>query len=270
MKATLIILHGTVDHSGAYDELASRLAQDHGVAVFAPDMRGWGLSDGESMYFHDMDTFVQDVKCLYDYIHALPEYQGVATRLLMGKSLGGLISAFCVAKHPDAWNGLIGLSGAYEVNPERAPSYPMMLLLSGVAQVAGKAPIMQLFEERLIVRDQTALQAWREDPLCSKDKVRLSYLVEGYFKMRELHDHVASRLELPMLMMVGDEDRVVTLEGHKMMITLSSNEATPSGDKQLVVYEGGYHNLLQEPALKSRVMQDIEDWIELRCMVAST
>ena len=54
-KATLMILHGTVDHSGVYEELAERLVQNCRVAVFAPDMRGWGLSVGESMYFHNMN-----------------------------------------------------------------------------------------------------------------------------------------------------------------------------------------------------------------------
>ena len=43
------IVHGTVDHSGVYAELGAALAQ-HGVAVFASDMRGWGRSDGERLY----------------------------------------------------------------------------------------------------------------------------------------------------------------------------------------------------------------------------
>jgi alpha-beta hydrolase superfamily lysophospholipase len=63
VKATLMIVHGTVDHSGVYAELAKALATS-GIAVFAMDMRGWGLSDGESMYIDDMDTFVSDVVAL--------------------------------------------------------------------------------------------------------------------------------------------------------------------------------------------------------------
>ncbi len=52
-KATLTIVHGTVDHAGVYAELAAALTAV-GVAVFASDMRGWGLSDGEALYFHDL------------------------------------------------------------------------------------------------------------------------------------------------------------------------------------------------------------------------
>ena len=48
-EVTLILCHDTVDHSGMYHELASVLVK-MGVDCFAQDMRGWGLSDGESMY----------------------------------------------------------------------------------------------------------------------------------------------------------------------------------------------------------------------------
>jgi alpha-beta hydrolase superfamily lysophospholipase len=97
VKATVIILHGTVDHSGVYNELALHLASK-GIAVFASDMRGWGLSDGEPLFFHDLDTFVADVKADYDRIHSQPRYTSVKSRYILGKSLGGLIAAHTVAR----------------------------------------------------------------------------------------------------------------------------------------------------------------------------
>lgn len=95
--ATMIILHGTVDHSGVYSELALDLVSK-GIAVFASDMRGWGLSDGEPMYFHDLDTFVADVRADHERIHSEPRYKNVKARYILGKSLGGLIAAHTVAR----------------------------------------------------------------------------------------------------------------------------------------------------------------------------
>jgi acylglycerol lipase len=92
-----MIMHGTVDHSGVYGYLAKTLLA-RGVAVFASDMRGWGLSDGESLYFNNLDTFVADVKADYDRIHSQPPYQAVKKRFIIGKSLGGLIAAHVVAR----------------------------------------------------------------------------------------------------------------------------------------------------------------------------
>ena len=44
IRATLIICHDTVDHSGLYRDLANALVKE-GVAVFTQVMRGWGLSN---------------------------------------------------------------------------------------------------------------------------------------------------------------------------------------------------------------------------------
>jgi acylglycerol lipase len=255
VHATLMIVHGTVDHSGAYAELAQKLA-NVGVAVFAMDMRGWGLSDGESMYIDHMDTFVADVDALYQHVHALPPYKSIKSRFLMGKSLGGTVTAFCVAKHPKHWTGILGLSGAYQIDPKLLPSPIVLFLLRGLARLFPKLPLKPLFDEHLIVADEQALQAWREDPLCSKDKLRLGYIVTFFDALKKLLNGIVPQIDIPMLMMCGDADKVVTLSGHKLMIRASRH-----ADKQLKVYPHGYHNLLQEPSLKLQVMADIQEWI---------
>jgi len=255
VHATLMIVHGTVDHSGAYAELGHKLAQQ-GIAVFAMDMRGWGLSDGESMYIDSMDTLVADAHSLYLQVHSLPRYKNIKSRFLMGKSLGGSVTAYCVAKHPTLWTGIIGLSGAYEVDAKLTPSPIVMALLKGLALLAPKLPLKPLFDEHLIVADEDALQIWRDDPLCSKDKLRLGYIVIFFDYLKNLTQGIVQQIDLPMLMMCGDADRVVTLSGHELMLKKSRHS-----DKQLKVYANGLHNLLQEPSLKLQVMSDIQEWI---------
>jgi len=259
VKATLMIVHGTVDHSGVYTELAQRLIPS-GIAVFAMDLRGWGLSDGESLYLNDtMETCVKDVEHWYHHIHSQEPYQSVTARFLLGKSLGGTVTAFCAAKHPTYWTGLIGLSGAYQLDPLLAPSWGTKLLLQMAAWFAPKLAVKQLFDEHLIVSDETALQAWRDDPLCSKDKVRVGYLVELIKSLEELASNDAAlvrQINVPMLMLYGDADQVVTKAGHEFMIRQSQHS-----DAELNLYSGGYHNLLQEPSLKEKVMSDIQEWI---------
>ena len=259
VKATLMIVHGTVDHSGVYTELAQRLVQS-GIAVFAMDLRGWGLSDGESMYLNDtMETCVKDVEHWYREIHSQAPYQNVTARFLLGKSIGGTVTAFCAAQHPTYWTGLIGLSGAYEINPSLAPSLGAKLLLQIMAWLAPKLAVKQLFDEHLIVSDEMALQAWRDDPLCSKDKVRVGYLVELGKSIEALTSNDAAlvrQINIPMLMLYGEADQVVTKAGHELMIRQSQHS-----DVELKLYPGGYHNLLQEPSLKEQVMSDLQEWI---------
>jgi acylglycerol lipase len=254
VKATLMIVHGTVDHSGVYAELAKELVSA-GIAVFAIDMRGWGLSDGESMYLDSMDTSVADVDALYQEIHSLPRYEKVKSRFLLGKSIGGTITTYCIHQYPQHWTGLLGLSGAYKVDPKLSPSPLVLAILNGAAKLIPKTPVKQLFDEHLIVRDEAALQAWMDDTLCCKDKVRIGYIVVGTESLYGLPG-LAAGINLPMLMMYGDADKVVTKAGHELMI--QNNQHT---DKQLKLYPEGYHNLLAEPSLKVQVTKDIKEWI---------
>lgn len=261
--ATLMILHGTVDHSGVYDELAGQLTR-HGIAVIAPDLRGWGRSDGESMYFHDMDTFVSDVNHLYTTIHSKPRYQTVKARFLLGKSLGGIVAAYCVANYPDQWTGLLGLSGAYSTGDgiHKAPIVAMTIL-DTLSPWLAKISLKKLFDEHLIVSDAAALHAWKDDDLCSKDKVRVGYIVELSRCIKELFTNdigIAKKIAVPMLMLWGEDDHVVSLSGHERLLQQSQSK-----DTALKTYKGGRHNLLQEPSLKEQVVRDIQEWILARC-----
>jgi len=220
IKATLFIVHGTVDHSGVYHELASKLAKE-GIAVFAQDMRGWGYSDGESLYFNDVNTFVADVDALYNEIHQSEKYKQVKSRFILGKSLGGLVAAFTVAKHPNHFSGLIGLSGAFGLDQSQVPNALLYTILRLMNYVVPKLPLKQLFDPTLIVSDANALQAWKNDPLCCKEKVRLGYVVEILKCTKELSDSTVYTLHIPMLMMIGTDDKVVTKAGQDMMVEKS-------------------------------------------------
>lgn len=255
VKATLIICHGTVDHSGVYDELAQALASE-GVAVFAQDMRGWGLSDGESMYLNDIETFVEDVDHFYEEIHRKPEYAKVKNRFLLGKSIGGIVTAYAVARHPNKFSGLIGLSGAYAPHPDHAVNPLKVVIVKILNTFAPKLPLKQVFDPKLIVKDKSAFEDWYNDPLCSKDKVRVGYASEAMRCRKELPSLIKDIGETPMLMMIGLDDRVVSLEGLKMMTNHGSNK-----NAKINTYDGGYHNLLAEPTLKKKVIGDIKEWI---------
>ena len=264
-KATLIICHGTVDHSGVYNELAEELVKA-GIAVFALDMRGWGLSDGESMYMNDIETFVEDVDMYYKEIHKQPAYAKVTNRFILGKSIGGLIAAYSVLEHPHKYSGLLGLSAAYKPHPDHAVNPVLEKLLWALNAFSPKLPLKQIFDPKLIVKDADALEKWYSDPLCSKAKIRVGYAVEALRCRKELPDLV-SEINLPMLMMIGEDDHVVSLDGLEMMLNCKRDKnfdyylMAPHSQSQMKIYEGGRHNLLAEPGVKEKVIGDIKDWI---------
>lgn len=253
--ATLIVVHGTMDHSGYYEELGRALAAE-GVAVVAQDMRGWGRSDGESYYFHDRARFVADIDALYQRLHADSRLSGVKHRFLLGKSIGGLVTAYTVLTHPTMFSGLLGLSGAYAIDPALGvPPAPIIVLVRALARLLPKLPVKQLFDDRMLMRDAAALAAWRSDPWFNRGRLRLGYVAEMLACNSDLPRRM-SELRLPMLMMWGSDDRVVTRAGHEMMMQKSA-----STDATFKVYEGGLHNLLQEPNLGPAVIRDVVHWV---------
>jgi acylglycerol lipase len=256
--ATLMILHGTVDHSGVYSELGKALSAQ-GIAVIALDQRGWGLSDGESMYMYDVDTYVEDLVHVYQHIHR-PEgrYHSVSARFLLGKSIGGTVSAYAVAQYPNYWTGLVGLSGGYELDQGAGiiPSPEKLLELKSLAGSTPKLPLKPLFDPELLVSDKTALKRFQDDPLCCKDWLRVGFVLESISSIQKLSDEVMATIDIPMLIMYGDDDHLVTRSGHERMV-----EKNLHVDKSLKIYPGGRHNMLQEPKLKDQVIEDIRQWV---------
>ena len=55
--AVVVVVHGFVEHSGRYAELAGRLNRE-GYAVYAMDLRGHGKSKGERVFISSFDEFL--------------------------------------------------------------------------------------------------------------------------------------------------------------------------------------------------------------------
>eukprot|EP00966_Prymnesium_polylepis_P279171 6449549-Prymnesium_polylepis.1 len=68
----------------------------------------------------------------------------------------------------------------------------------------------------------------------------------------------ASHFRLPCLFMHGTRDKLVMPSGSHAFV-----ERAASSDKQLLVYEGFFHELLNEPD-KEQVMADVVRWLKAR------
>jgi acylglycerol lipase len=66
----------------------------------------------------------------------------------------------------------------------------------------------------------------------------------------------ANRITLPVLILQGGADRLVDPSGARILY-----EKITSPDKKLVVYEGFFHEVFNEPQ-HDRVLTDVERWLE--------
>ena len=105
----VILLHGLRAYGRWWDDLADELCSDH--RLVAPDLRGRGASAPSPGADYRLDVMVDDVE---DLVEAL----GATSVVLVGHSLGGLISLGYAARHPGAVSKLVILDACPE--PDQA------------------------------------------------------------------------------------------------------------------------------------------------------
>jgi pimeloyl-ACP methyl ester carboxylesterase/NAD(P)-dependent dehydrogenase (short-subunit alcohol dehydrogenase family)/acyl carrier protein len=111
----IFILHGILDHGGAWDDVALSLAK-RGFRVFAPDQRGHGRSQhaGPEASYHLMD-FLADADTLLKQITTGPV-------TLVGHSMGAAIAAMLTAARPELVSRVVLVESilASDRNPRKA------------------------------------------------------------------------------------------------------------------------------------------------------
>ena len=246
----MLLAHGLAEHSGRYEEFACLLA-DAGIATFALDHPGHGKSDGKPGHvqgFHEYTDTLGELLALARQAHPNIPF------VLFGHSMGGLITADFLLQHQDEFAAAV-LTGPAIQAPEK-PSKLLLLMNRMIAAVAPRLGVMQL-DASGVSRDPQVVSDYENDPLVFRGKVTACLVTELFAAMDRVVANAAS-IRLPLLIMHGSEDTLTAVGGSKLI-----HEKVSSIDKQLVIYEGLYHEILNEPERK-KVMADILQWLEPR------
>ena len=245
-KAAVIIVHGLCEHAGRYDYVVSRL-NDFDYSVYRFDNRGHGRSGGERGYIADYQVFIDDAQKIVGI--AEEENPGIPL-FMLGHSMGGFITASYGVKYPDRLAGQI-LSGA-PVTVQ--PLFKDMASFDYNATPL--APIPNKLSD-IICRDPQVVRYYKKDPLVLKE-VTNKLIGEVYIKGARLLVESMNTYKYPCLILHGGGDQIVTPDSSKHFYDHIS-----STDKQLKIYEGLYHEILNEPE-KNTVIEDIHLWIKAR------
>jgi len=159
-RAVVLIVPGFNAHSAYYSWAADQLVADR-FAVYALDLRGRGLSDGERFYVDTFDDYVADVTRLL----ALAKSQEPAVPIfLLGHSAGGVVASLFTIDHQAELAGFICESFAYQVP---APEFALAVF-KGLSHVAPHAHILHLKNDDFS-RDPQAVAAMNADPLIAHE-----------------------------------------------------------------------------------------------------
>ena len=250
-RAVIVICHGVNSHGGQYAWPAEQFVK-HGFAVYALDLRGRGKSEGERFYVEDVAEYVSDVagavKIAKSREAGLPVF-------LLGHSAGGVVSSVYALENQAELAGFICESFAFQVP---APSF-VLAAVKGLSHLAPRLPALTLKNEDFS-RDPKAVEALNNDPLTAHEKqpaITVAALVRADERLREEFPLIT----LPVLIMHGTADKATVCHGSEFFY-----QTAGSKDKTLKLYEGHYHDLLNDLG-KEGVIADITAWIDKRVVV---
>ncbi|MCJ7815173.1 MAG: alpha/beta hydrolase [Xanthomonadales bacterium] len=255
-KGVVVIIHGLAEHGGRYHETAEFLSGT-GWAVYAFDLRAHGLSPDPPKasrvhvnrfadYFYDVDAMMELVRNRHA---GLPVY-------ILGHSMGGLIAISYALEKPEALAGAIISSPALGTHPEFKPPLILKIMVGILSRLAPRLLVDSGLDTQAICRDPQVVQAYIDDPLVSQ-KVSARWYSEIMKAMKRAHKNAGS-LRIPMLLMQSGADRLVDPAAPGRWAG-----ATPPGLVELVLWEGLYHEMLNEPE-KDKVRTKLLEWLNSR------
>jgi alpha-beta hydrolase superfamily lysophospholipase len=249
-RAAVVISHGAFEHGARYAHVGDALAQA-GFATYTVDHRGHGRSEGQRGYIDRMANVVADLGAL---VALVGDRHPGARRFLLGHSAGGGIALqYTLDGGARDLDGLILSAPTVDVSAVSGLQLRIAKLLSAVLPKAGMVAI----DSAGVSRDPEVVRAYDADPLVYHGKGPIRSIAEVLGAAQRFPERV-DRLELPVLLMHGTADTLVSVAGTKLVA-----ERASSTDKTLKLYDGLYHEILNEPE-QDEVIADIVAWLQAR------
>ncbi len=247
-RARVLITHGLGEHIGRYGRLTQAL-NAAGFDVYGYDQRGHGQSGGTRALVRVDDLVADHLRAREALLHGsdLPLFA-------FGHSLGGLVTAVSVARDPRGLRGVVLSSPALVVDHELSPG--LRRAVRFLARVAPGLPNRPLSSAHLAT-DAEVGRAYSADPLVYQGGVRVG-TADSMIRAAATVWPLLPRWRLPTLLIQGDADRLVSVEGARRF----AREAATT-DLTYVEEPGGYHELFND-VNRQRFTDLLTDWLGAR------
>ena len=249
-RATVALVHGLAEHAGRYQALAACL-NAAGIEVVAVDLRGHGRSQGERAWVERFDHYLLDADALIEF--AARKHTPL---FLMGHSMGGTIAALHALERQRP--GGPALAGLILSSPALAPGrdVPRWMIAASrfMSRVWPRFPAMKI-DAALLARDPEIVAANRADTLVHHGSVPARTGAEILEAMTRIEKR-RSTLSVPVLVFHGTVDKLTEPDGSRDFAS-----HVGSADRTLALYEGSYHETLNDLD-RERVIGALIDWID--------
>jgi alpha-beta hydrolase superfamily lysophospholipase len=247
----MVVIHGMGGHGGYYASSLAPYLPPTGIALYAPDLRGHGLSEGRRGDIETFNLFQDDVATVMRWVRE--RHPGLPL-FLLGESMGTPIAITYAATasadtKPD-FLALIACVVAPTVKPRLAE---ILRTLYYLARDRRRTAIPITGREEEGVRDLEFIKVLKADELFNR-KVSVRFL-SGMTLHMQRASRLYSRLQLPVFMAQGGHDFTVRHPQTKAFFARIA-----SNDKELHYFPEAYHALLNDPEAP-QVRQRLLDWM---------
>ncbi|RLM77876.1 hypothetical protein C2845_PM12G06390 [Panicum miliaceum] len=258
VMGAVFMTHGYGSDSSWLFQTAAISYARWGYAVFCADLLGHGRSDGLRGYLGDMEAAAA-ASLAFFLSRGVRRAPGVPVRRVHGRrrhaahvpplpavrALDGARPLGAAPRHPD---------GMY---PSRVRLF-LYGLLFGLADTWAVLPDKRMVGKA--IKDPDKLRLIASNPRLYRGAPRVGTMRE-LARVTEMLRGSLGEVTAPFLAVHGTDDGVTSPEGSRMLY-----ERARSEDKELILYEGMYHSLIQgEPdENRDRVLADMRRWIDER------
>lgn len=279
-KAVVQINHGLAEHAARYARFADFLAAN-GFHVYAHDHRGHGFTtapDAPQGRFgtpNGGDEVIKDVLAIHRLIRE--EHTGLPV-VIFGHSMGGMIAANFLARHPDEvdaaaiWNanfsaGLAGRAALALLAWEKfrmGSDVPSRLLPRLTFQAWGKQVPNHATPFDWLSRDADEVRKYIDDPLCGWDASVSLWQDVFRFGFTGADDRSFSAVprDLPVNLVAGEQDPAT--DGGKAVTHFAGRlRRLGFSDVTATIYPETRHESVNE-VNREVVMRDFVAWLDSR------
>jgi alpha-beta hydrolase superfamily lysophospholipase len=251
-RAAVVIVHGLAEHAARYRTIADEFAA-RGIATFAFDQRGHGLTKSARTHVERFDDFVDEAIVACETFAArhpsLPLF-------VWGHSMGSIVAVRLAARGYTKLAGLIVSSSSLEVF--KAGPNPLHPLFQFASRVVPRLRIRLGLDAKKISHDEAVQRAYANDPLVPST-ASLRLIVE-FAQACELARSDAPAIRLPTLIVHGEHDEIAPARGSQVLY-----DALGSSDKTLKIYPGLRHEVHNERAAdRAMFVELVVGWVLAR------
>lgn len=253
-RGAILLTHGYAEHRGRYDEVVAAFVE-RGFAVGTWDLRGHGKSEGHRGHVERFAEYLKDADDVLASFEANEVWREAGKPLLVGHSLGGLITFHLALSNPGRFGGVVLSS----------PFFGLAMPVPGPKVLAGKilsklAPSFGLpsgLSGKDVTKDPEKARLYDEDPFLVKKATARWFTEASRAQVDALAN--APALRIPIVVFAGGADKIASVAATKALF-----ERIGSSKKELRVLDGEYHEIWNEIERADHIAAAADALVEMR------